>query len=158
MKYGEYSRYLIHVYSVETWKKISVVPIKDNGGDIRTLCVNKHHVFLMCAITQYIFKISLERKEIVKYDQYGIELGQLKYSFACMCDDDDNLLIADMFNHRLRLLHGAQWSEVELQSSPIWPKDAVYDGHALYVLGLIPGQLFKYEAETVNTQYACVLM
>ena len=39
-----------------------------------------------------------------------------------------------------------------------WATDAVFDGCALYVLDVFERQLFKYEAETVKTQNACVLM
>ena len=69
-----------------------------------------------------------------------------------MCDGDDNLLIVDYCYHRLKLLHGEQWSEIELQHPPFYPKGAVYDGQALYVVDFYEN-LFKYEPEN-----ACVLM
>ena len=102
--------------------------------------------------------MSLDGKEIVKYGKYGFELSESINPLACMCDDDDSLLIGDYFNRRLLLLHEEKRSPIELQPPPRWATDAVFDGCALYVLDACKRQLFKYEAETVKTHNACVLM
>ena len=112
-----------------------------------TLCVNKHHIFLACHKFHCIYKISLEGKEIVKYVKYGIGFDKIIYPYACMCGGDDNLLIVDYCNHRLQLLHGEQWSEIELKPPSFYPKGAVYDGQALYVIDAYKSQLLKYETE-----------
>ena len=139
-------RHFIDVYSIETWKKISVIPIKFTGeSHVHTLCVNKHHMFVACANSHCIYKMSLEGKEPVKCGKFGVKLGEFINPLACMCDDDDNLLTADFGNNRLQLLHGKQWSKIELKPHPFDPEGAVYDGHAIYVLGFNPCQILKYE-------------
>ena len=94
--------------------------------------------------------MSLEGKEFVKYGQYGSKLGEFGQPFACMCDDNDNLLIADMLNNRLQLMHGEQWSEMELQPPPNLPTDAVFDGQAIYVLDAYRKLLLKYDTTTAS--------
>ena len=89
--------------------------------------------------------MSLEGKELVKYGRNGSKLGEFYFLHVCMCDDNNSFLILDLFNRRLQLLHGAQWSEIELQPPPFYPEDAVYDGHAFYVLDALANQVLKYE-------------
>ena len=104
--------------------------------------------------------MSLEGKKIVKYGKYGFELGEFGNPLACMCDDKDNLLIADTLNNRLQLLHKYKWSKIELQPSPILPTSAVYDDNLLYVLDVLEKQLLKYEKENEIEieQTKCVFM
>ena len=133
---------------------MSVIPIKVSGrSHIRSMCVNTHHIFVTFFGSHYIYKMSLEGKEILKYGRYGTNLGEFDHPYACMCDDDENLLITNVSNRCPQLLHGEQWYEIELQPPPFWPQAVVYDGHALYVRDAYEIQKFKYEKE-----HACVLM
>ena len=89
--------------------------------------------------------MSLEGNELVKYGRNGSKLGEFNFPLVCMCDENNSFLIAEFWNHRLQLLHGARWHEIELQPLPSMPKGAVFDGHAIYVLGFNPSQILKYE-------------
>ena len=102
--------------------------------------------------------MSLEEQKFVEYGGHGEKLGNFNYPYVCTCDDDDNLLIADMLNNRLQLLHGKRWSKIELQPPPIRPTGAAYDGCALYVMDVHKKQLLKYDVEIVIAKNVCVVM
>ena len=89
--------------------------------------------------------MSLDGTLIDTYGKNGNGIGEFINPFACMSDCDDNLLIADFRNRRLQLLNGRQWSVLQLQRPPSLPRNAVYDGHALYMVKWHPTALVKYE-------------
>ena len=89
--------------------------------------------------------MSLSGKMVDTYGKNGDGIGELNGHYTCMSDCDGNLLVADFWNNRLQLLHGRQWSVLLLQPQPLEPKNAVYDGNALYVVQRDPNALMKYE-------------
>ena len=90
--------------------------------------------------------MSLDGKMVDTYGKGGNKVGEFAGPYACMSDCDENLLITDLGNNRLQLLHGKQWSTLQLQPPPSLPLNAVYDGHALYVVQWDPMALVKYES------------
>ena len=92
--------------------------------------------------------MTLSGKMIDTYGESGDEIGEFDgpFSYAIfMCDCDSNLLVADQLNNRLQLLHGRQWSVLQLQPQPFQPCNAVYYGNALYVVQWNPHVLAKYK-------------
>ena len=89
--------------------------------------------------------MSLDGKMIDTHGKRSDCIGEFKRPSVCMNVSGANLIVADCFNNRLQLLHGNQWSELQLQPPPYWPCNAVYDGDALYVVQMNPNSLVKYE-------------
>ena len=136
----------VHVYSTKTWQRISVIDIQcAEPKHLHTLGVNEQCVFISCRDTHRIYQMSLDGILSDTYGKQGIGMGEFACPFACMSDCDDNLLVADLWNNRLQLRRGRQWSVLKLQPPPSWPLNAVYDGNALYVVQWGPYALMKYE-------------
>ena len=111
-----------------------------------TLCVNEQCMFVAFLDTYGLHKMSLDGKMIETYGKGGNKEGKFAGLYACMSDCDDNLLITDLGNNRLQLLHWKQWSTLQLQPPPLGPLNVVYNGHALYVVQWDTMALVKYEA------------
>ena len=139
-------RDVVRVYMTKTWQQTSVIDIPcTRRGHRHTLCVNKHSILVACFMTDRIYRLSLDGKMIDIYNKDSNRRYKFNQPFACMSDCDDNLLVADQCKNRLQLLRGKQWSVLQLQPQPYWPSNAVYDGHALYVVQWHPDALVKYE-------------
>ena len=136
--------YALHVYSTKTWQQTSVIDTCSGLDHFHTLCVNEQCMFIACWDTHRIHKMSLDGILIDTYGKDDNGIGEFNVPLACM-SDCDNLLVADLDNNRLQLLHGRQWSVLQLRPSPSCPRNALYDGNALYVVQWEPSDFVKYE-------------
>ena len=136
----------VHVYSTKTLQRTSVIDIQcAEPRHWHTLWVNEQCMVISCFNTRRLLKMSLSGKMIDTYGKLGYRLGEFNCPFACMSEYDDNLLVADHWNNRLQLLHGGQWSVLQLQPQPLKPCNAIYYGNALYVVQWDPYAFVKYE-------------
>ena len=120
----------IQVYDTRTWERICVIksPCGCSHKYRHTLHVGSEYITIACVNTNSIYTVTHQGDHV-----NNTKPGEFVYPYMCH-NVSDAILVADFSNHRLQLQHAGEWSHVQLDHLPLWPRDAVYAGGALFVL------------------------
>ena len=81
--------------------------------------------------------ISITDSEDAEQSPSAPKANTLKRPFICQADATGALMVADLGNHRLLVLHEDEWREVQFRQELKMPYDAVLWNGKLYVSSLI---------------------
>ena len=125
----------IYGHNSDTWWGLRRIHRPFNNPDEIRLWVNDKNIYISSWKHDSIFLFNHDGKPLVSYGNSGsCEAGQLNIPLLCHGDDDGDVLIADILNQGLQVLHSdGHFSVVNIQDM-FRPQSAVYTPGRLYVL------------------------
>ena len=120
---------LIQVYDLLTWQRINLIqlPCRCRYGSLHTMHVGSEHITLACRGSRSIHTMT-HTGDIVHYVKND------GYPYLCHTGSDA-VLVTEWLNNHLMLQNEGDTSHVLLERQSERPRDAVYIGGALFVLG-----------------------
>ena len=113
----------IHVYETKTWDRIRTITACMSNGIYHnhTLRVTRRGITLACYDNGCIYVLDVSGALQKTHGNRGNAGGYFNGPHVCSVESDGSILVADVYNNRLQIVHDGEWRVLPLQPQPWAP-------------------------------------